>query len=423
MASRPRLGLVLLAGARLLARDPRLPLLHDHRPEDDPRRAGRAPGVRRRDRAARGAADRAADDGVREQGRGARRPRARVRGAAAARAARRRGRALAAGPRAGLGAGIARRTVGAAAFAGAAAFIGLLVLAGIPARSSAGAAMPPAAAANELLAVTITPSEGLAPIDRPTAQRIARDVVADLRIEADALRRRDLDRATAAADGARLAQRCGGRSESATGAPSSSRTTASSGSASRSSPARARRRRRSSPSSRARSSVATLRGVAAHRRESRRRRPLHANVRAHARAGPLSDRRLRGWRPSASRPASRPLRGTSAASGFATSPHRSGSTSGTAPSASACPAIRAGDDGRRPVLARLRRRRLARPVRRQLVLGRRHRRLAGAWRPAARRALPERAREVRRREPGLGRGPAPARERLRGGGLRPRRTR
>ena len=35
----PDLGRVLLAGARVLARDPRLPLLHDHRPEDGPRRA------------------------------------------------------------------------------------------------------------------------------------------------------------------------------------------------------------------------------------------------------------------------------------------------------------------------------------------------------------------------------------------------
>ena len=59
--------------------------------------------------------------------------------------------------------------------------------------------------ANELLAVTIVPSDGLAPIDRRTAQVIARDAVADLQIESDALRRRDLDRATEGADGDRLA--------------------------------------------------------------------------------------------------------------------------------------------------------------------------------------------------------------------------
>ena len=105
-----------------------------------------------------------------------------------------------------LGARLARRnTMSAAAFAGVVGFTGLLVLAGIPARSNAGTTIPPAAAANELLAVTVVPAKGLAPIDRRTAQQIARDVVADLRIESDALRRRDLDRAAAGAGGVRLA--------------------------------------------------------------------------------------------------------------------------------------------------------------------------------------------------------------------------
>ena len=102
-------------------------------------------------------------------------------------------------------AGIARPTVGASVLAGAVVFMGLLVVAGIPARSSAEATIRPSAAANELLAVTVAPSEGLAPINGPTAQQIGHDVVDDLRIEADALRRRDRDRATAAAGGPRLA--------------------------------------------------------------------------------------------------------------------------------------------------------------------------------------------------------------------------
>ena len=105
-----------------------------------------------------------------------------------------------------FGARVAKRTaLGAAALAGAVGFTGLLVLAGIPARSSAGVTIPPTAAANELLAVTVVPSNGLVPIDRRTAQQIARDVVADLRIESDALRRRDPARAAAGADGVRLA--------------------------------------------------------------------------------------------------------------------------------------------------------------------------------------------------------------------------
>ena len=98
-----------------------------------------------------------------------------------------------------------RSALGAATLVGAIAFGGLLVAAGLPARPSAAATIPTAPAATELLAVTILPSKGLAPIDRATAQRIARDVVADLGIESDALLRGDLERATSAASGARLA--------------------------------------------------------------------------------------------------------------------------------------------------------------------------------------------------------------------------
>jgi Na+-translocating ferredoxin:NAD+ oxidoreductase RnfD subunit len=106
----------------------------------------------------------------------------------------------------GLSALVARRAaLGAAALVGAVAFTGLLVAAGVPARSSAAATIPADVPTNELLAVTIVPSDGLAPIDRRTAQAIARDAAADLQIESDALRRRDLDRATKGADGDRLA--------------------------------------------------------------------------------------------------------------------------------------------------------------------------------------------------------------------------
>ena len=56
------------------------------------------------------------------------------------------------------------------------------------------------------------------------------------------------------------------------------------------------------------------------------------------------------------------------------------------------PARRPLDDGRRSLLARLQQRRLARPLRRQLVLGQRHREVERPRRPAAERALRERAR-------------------------------
>ena len=80
------------------------------------------------------------------------------------------------------------------------------------------------------------------------------------------------------------------------------------------------------------------------------------------------------------------------------------------------------DDGRRALLARLRRRRLARPVRRQLVLHRaRLLPLEGAGRPSAQRPVPQRGGSVRRREPRIGRRRGAARQRLRRGGFQPRR--
>jgi len=97
------------------------------------------------------------------------------------------------------------RAVGAAALAGTVAFVSLLVVAGIPARSSAEATVLPGRAASGRVDVSVRPAPGIAPVDRRTAERIASDVVADLESESEALRRRDRARATAGADGARLA--------------------------------------------------------------------------------------------------------------------------------------------------------------------------------------------------------------------------
>ena len=82
LARRPDRGRGVLVAPRLLAGDPRLPLLHDHRPEDDPARAARAPRLRGRRRSARDPADRAADDRVRHEGRDPRRTLRRLRRAA-----------------------------------------------------------------------------------------------------------------------------------------------------------------------------------------------------------------------------------------------------------------------------------------------------------------------------------------------------
>jgi Na+-translocating ferredoxin:NAD+ oxidoreductase RnfD subunit len=92
---------------------------------------------------------------------------------------------------------------GALALVGAVAFVGLVVAAGIPARPEAASAT--AAPGTRLPNITVAASEGVAPIDRRTARRIARDVVADLRDEAEALRRRDRELAAAAATGEWLA--------------------------------------------------------------------------------------------------------------------------------------------------------------------------------------------------------------------------
>jgi hypothetical protein len=99
-----------------------------------------------------------------------------------------------------------RRTVGALALLGAAAFAGLVVVAGIPSRSTAQAASAPVLDTSHLPQVTIVHSKRVASqIDRPTSLRIARDVAADLSVQADALRLRNPKRAAAGAGGAGLA--------------------------------------------------------------------------------------------------------------------------------------------------------------------------------------------------------------------------
>ena len=203
LARRPGLGLVLLARSRLLARDPRLPLLHDHRPEDDPGAARPGAGsTRSRSGCSRRCCSR------RRRRSSARRSPCSPRWRSSARrgrcsmllaeAARRRGWDGASPSRRGRAS--ARRRSPAPS-----SFVGLLVVAGNPARSSAEATVLPASASGELVAVTVQPAQGIAPIDERTAQQIARDLVADLENESAALRRRDRERATAGADGARLA--------------------------------------------------------------------------------------------------------------------------------------------------------------------------------------------------------------------------
>ena len=97
-----------------------------------------------------------------------------------------------------------RRVVATAAFSGALAYAALVVAAGIPARPDAD--LPTTAGAPQALPeVTVVDSQGVAEIDEATAQRIARDVMTDLRIEAEALARRDRAHAADGASGEWLA--------------------------------------------------------------------------------------------------------------------------------------------------------------------------------------------------------------------------
>jgi Na+-translocating ferredoxin:NAD+ oxidoreductase RnfD subunit len=100
----------------------------------------------------------------------------------------------------GLTSGRAR--FGAAAAAAAIA-VALLVVAGLPARPEAAVAAPADTA--RAPQVTTVASPGLAPIDEPTARRIAAELVVDLSSAAEALRTRDRERAGDGATGAWLA--------------------------------------------------------------------------------------------------------------------------------------------------------------------------------------------------------------------------
>jgi len=100
---------------------------------------------------------------------------------------------------------LVRRRVAAGGLALAAVGLaGLVVVAGIPARPSAATAgsLP---GGEPLPQVTVVATDGVsARVDSSTADRIARDIVLDLRADADALRLRDPDRAAAGAGGAWL---------------------------------------------------------------------------------------------------------------------------------------------------------------------------------------------------------------------------
>jgi hypothetical protein len=98
-----------------------------------------------------------------------------------------------------------RRAFAVAAAIGIVVAVGAIASAGIPARLGATPVLQ-ATNVSRLPAITVLPSRGVeSKLDRATALRITRDLVADLEIQADALRRRDVKRAAAGASGAWLA--------------------------------------------------------------------------------------------------------------------------------------------------------------------------------------------------------------------------
>jgi hypothetical protein len=100
---------------------------------------------------------------------------------------------------------VSRPAVVGVALVGAVATAGLVVAAGIPARPAASAGAP-ASTTSGLPEVTVVASDRVAAeIDRATALAIASDLVADLRIEGEALAERRPDRGADGAAGARLA--------------------------------------------------------------------------------------------------------------------------------------------------------------------------------------------------------------------------
>ncbi|HYI74268.1 MAG TPA: FG-GAP-like repeat-containing protein [Gaiellaceae bacterium] len=114
--------------------------------------------------------------------------------------------ALADGPRRVVIPRPTRRALVGVSAAGVLAYAGLVVAAGIPARSSAasaGAALP--SVDQPLPEIVVAEGESVAPIDDDAAQTIARSVLTDLRGEADALRHRDQGLAAAVASGTWLA--------------------------------------------------------------------------------------------------------------------------------------------------------------------------------------------------------------------------
>ena len=342
-------------------------------PKTTPKSRIGPPRLRARGRAARGAADRAAGDGVLDEGRPARGALDRLRGAAARRCAGAAPAGLRSRGRAATGSVPPRSPARPCSPACSCSPASPRA----PRRPSPGAAAP----VGTLPQLTVLPSKGVATqIGTTLAQQIAGDLVADLRIESDALRTRDKARAATAAGGTRLqglwAQiDAAGTSaiivperhvdklqlelETAVGQEPPIVVATATGT----------------------ERLVTFHGTPAAVAFRATTTPFTRTLELQLDGGALPDRRLarRHARGGCTRlvGAARLVRRRRRADSR-TSPRRSGSTSEQNAFRTHGDDGRDRDDGRRRLLDRHRQRRLARPLRRQLVRGRRPRLLAGS---------------------------------------------
>ena len=307
----------------------------------------------------------------------------------------------------------------------AAAFAGLVVVAGIPARGGAQqvTALP---SGEPLPQVTVTASDGISSrVDAATANQIARDIVLDLRTDADALRLRDPERAAAGAGGAWLVD-LRRQIGTAAGRP----ITVSSYRVSKVGLTLTRGVGQGPPRILAAidgdARVAVYRGQPPKLALRRDWSPFERSLEVALQQGHYVIVRAGGAAATAAAPPAAAAAVVRATGALARRPAAGRRLAGRPRLSPGRLPLRRLErhgrhDGRRRLLARLRRRRLARPVRRQLVRQLGSGSLGAARRTPSQRPLPQREGLLRGRRQEVGCRPRGARGRLRGG--RPQRRR
>ena len=293
------------------------------------------------------------------------------------------------------------------------AFAALVFAAGIPARPDATAASASGAGGGPLPEVVVTEGRSVASIDQGAAATIARDLLADLRVESQALRSANKKLAATAASGAWLASLWD------TMGASSPQTTVARYDVDRMVLTLQRGAYQGPPTVVANlqgTLVASTYGRSATFVSRRTPQPFRRTVELTLEDGRYRIVRSDGGLPLAT-PSSPTATGTLGGTSFVDVAHQVGLDFRQGAFRLRDDAGHDRDDGRRSLLARLRQRRLDRPLRRQLARGQRHRSRGYARRSPPNRSLPQRGGQIRGRVGELRRQPADSRRRLRGGRL------